>query len=129
MLKVVKYQLKMTEPNYNNEYKCGAQANIDWVAGGNFTRYVFNKSILFKKENKQVIIKKHIINHGTNDGQLPDSETIGIYEFTDKDTITVKCNDFTMRGKILGKEKVLIAFSVYHPQLKCEVSEVYQLVQ
>ena len=119
----------MTEPNYNVEYECGAQASIDWVAGGNFDGYIFKKSILFKKDSNQAIIKTHIIDQGRYDGKKSDSEVLGVYEFTDKDTISLKYNDFTMRGKILGNEKELIAFSVYHPLIKSEVSEVYQIAQ
>ena len=84
---------KMTEPNYNIEYECGAQAIIDGVAGGNFDGYIFKKSILFKKENNQAVIKTHIIDQGRYDGKMSDSKVIGIYEFTDKDTtITMTLN-------------------------------------
>lgn len=117
----------MTEPNYNIEYECGAQAIIDWVAGGNFDGYIFKKSILFKKENNLAVIKTHIIDQGRYDGKMSDSEVMGKHEFTDKDTITLKYNDFSMRGKILGNEKNIIAFSVYHPLIKNDTSEVYQL--
>ena len=117
----------MTKPLFNTEYVCGAQAIVDWVAGGNFDGYVFKKSILFKEHTDEVIIQTSILDQGKYDGKKSDSELIGVYEFTDKDTITIKYNDFNMRGKIIRNENEYIVFSVYHPLLKTDTTEVYQL--
>ena len=115
----------MTKPHFDKEYEEGATAPfVDWVAGGNFDGYIHKKSIKFIETNNQVIIKHTVLDQSSYDGNATNSETVGKFEYTDKDTITEK---FEMRGKILGSQNEYIVFSVSHPLMDNGVREVYQL--
>ncbi len=117
----------MTKPHFEQEYESGAQAIVDWVAGGNFNGYILKKTLIFKEYSNDVVIRNCILHQDRYDGEESDTKIMGKYEFTDKDTITVKYNDFEMRGKILNNKVEYIVFSVYHPLLKTDTTEVYQL--
>jgi hypothetical protein len=117
----------MTEPHYEVKYEEGPKAGyVDWVAGGNFDGYIYQKSISFKKTNNEVVINTVIIDDSRYDGEVHNSEVVGQYEYTDTDTITVKYGELTMRGKILGKNKEYIVFSVFHAKME-RWNEVYEL--
>lgn len=116
-----------TKPHFESEYLQGPTAGyVDWVAGGNFDGYVQQKSIQFIEPNK-VIINTIILEQSRYDGNALDSESIGIFEYTDKDTITISYDKFEMFGKILGGNKELIVFSVSHPSVERGWNEVYKL--
>jgi hypothetical protein len=50
-------------------------------------------------------------------------EILGKFEYTDKDTITIKYADIEMRGKILGDKREFIVFEIFGQNIK----EVYKL--
>ncbi len=116
--------LIMTKPHFDIEYEEGATAPfVDWVAGGNFDGYIQKKSIKFIELNNQVILKSTILDQSRYDGEAANSEIFGKFEYTDKDTITIKYGETEMRGKILGDKKEFIVFEIF--SLKCK--EVYKL--
>ena len=119
--------MSKTKPQFNRNYECGPLASIDWVAGGNFDGFVYTKSMMFQEDSKEVIIRTFVLNQDKYDGQRRDTEIIGQYEFTDKDTLTVTYNKVKMRGKILRNGTEYIVFTVSHPLLKGGSKEVYQL--
>ena len=116
-----------TKPIFDREYSQGPTAGwVDWVAGGNFDGYVEQKSIIFK-ESKEVIIKTVILDQSRYDGNVDDSELAGIFEYTDKDTITINCDQIVMLGKILGENQEFLVFSVSHTQSESGWNETYKL--
>lgn len=118
----------MTKPHFRKIYKQGPIAGfIDWIAGGNFDGYIIQRSIQFIEKDNQVCIKSKVLNQSSYDGYVKDFETYGVFEYTSKNTITVRYNDIEMRGKILGNNREFIAFSVFHPLIKEERSEVFTL--
>ena len=118
----------MTKPHFDTEYEEGATAPfVDWVAGGNFDGYLLKKSMKFTESNNQVLIKHTVLDQSRYDGIATNSEILGEFEYTDKDTITVKYQEVKMRGKILGDQNEYIVFSVSHPLIDKPTKEVYQL--
>lgn len=114
----------MTKPHFDLEYKEGPTAPyVDWVAGGNFDGYIQTKSLKFIESNNQVLIKETILDQSRFDGKAINSEIFGKFEYTDKDTITVKYADIEMRGKILGVNREFIVFEIFSLNIK----EVYKL--
>lgn len=117
----------MTKPVFDKEYECGAQGVVDWVAGGNFDGYIFKKSLTFKETSNEVLLKTSIIEQTRYDGQKSNTELIGNYQLTDKDTITVTCNNLKMRGKIIGTRNEYIVFSILLEDRASQITEVYKL--
>ena len=116
-----------TKPIFNKEYNQGPTVGwMDWVAGGNFDGYVQQKSILFKESN-EVVIKTIILDQSRYDGNAQDSEITGTFEYTDKDTITIKYDELTMFGKVLGENQEFIVFSVSHTLADIGWNEAYKL--
>ena len=114
----------MTKPNFDLEYEQGPTAPfVDWVAGGNFDGYIQKKSLRFIESNNQVLIKETILDQSRFDGEAKNSETFGKFEYTDKDTITIRYADIEMRGKILGENREFIVFDIFSQNIK----EVYKL--
>ena len=114
----------MTKPHFDLIYEEGPTAPfVDWVAGGNFDGYIQKKSLKFIESNNQVLLEVNILDQSRFDGQAINSETLGKFEYTDKDTITVKYADIEMRGKILGGKREFIVFEIISKNIK----EVYKL--
>jgi hypothetical protein len=118
----------MTKPHFDIEYETGATAPyVDWVAGGNFDGYIHKKSIRFIESGNQVIVKSIILDKSRFDGDANNSEIFGEFEYTGKDTITIKYGEIEMRGKILGDKKEYIVFDLFSPLMDINFNEVYQL--
>lgn len=117
----------MTKPIFNKEYESGPEGVADWIAGGNFDGYLFKKSILFRENSNEVILKTTIIDQSRYDGERSDSEITGQYAYTGKDTITIQYQQLTMLGKILGKQREFIIFSLEYNSEHLDRAEVYQL--
>ncbi len=118
----------MTKPHFNIEYNKGPEAPfVDWIAGGNFDGYISKESMIFFDSNKQVLIRKTIIDQSRYDGEVSNSERWGTFEYTSKDTITVKYGEVEMRGKILGDKREYIVFDIFKPQPDFNMAKVYEL--
>jgi hypothetical protein len=114
----------MTKPHFDLEYEEGPTAPfVDWVAGGNFDGYIQKKTLNFIESNNQVLLEVTILDQSRFDGQASNSEILGKFEYTDKDTITIKYADIEMRGKILGDKREFIVFEIFGQNIK----EVYKL--
>ena len=118
----------MTKPHFNIQYKKGPEAPfVDWVAGGNFDGYISETSIEFIESSKQIIKRNVILDQSRYDGEASNSEILGTFEYTDKDTITIEYGEVKMRGKILGNKREFIVFEMFKPQMDYNITQVYQL--
>jgi hypothetical protein len=116
----------MSKIKYETEYFEGITAPyIDWVGGGNFDGYLIQKILIFKELGKKVELYTKVINDKRYDGSILDSIIIGNYQETDKETITLTFDNFEMRGKVLGDNEEIIAFSLWSKTLNR--NEVYKL--
>jgi len=118
----------MTTPHFDNAYEQGPTAPyVDWVAGGNFDGYIIKKSMTFYESNNQVAVQWTVLDQSRYDGSAANTELFGTFEYTGKDTITVKYGALELRGKILGDQKEYIVFSVFCPVERIGQTEVYAL--
>ena len=116
----------MKIPKYNTEYFEGKTAPyIDWVGGGNFDGYLIQKILKFREEDNKVELHTRVINKIRYDGTVEDSVINGTYKQTEKDTLTLVFDNFEMRGKILGENDEIIAFSVWSKLVN--KTEVYKI--
>lgn len=119
---------KILEPVYEKNYRSGICASIDWVAGGNYDGYIYEKSLIFIRESKKVIMKTKILDDSRYDGVINDGEVVGSYSFTDHNTITCYFGEIRMRGKVLGINNEYIAFSIFHQRISYPMKESYGLI-
>lgn len=111
---------------YDSEYFEGITAPyIDWVAGGNFDGYLIQKSLIFRELDTKVELHSKVINAKRYDGNVSNTVLTGQYRETEKGTLTLYFDNFEMRGKILGDNEDIIAFSVWYKTLK--KNEVYKI--
>ncbi len=116
----------MKVPKYNLEYFGQITAPyIDWVAGGNFDGYLIQKSLKFIEQNNKVELNTKVVHKKNYDGFIEDSIITGSFRQTEKETLTLTFEHFEMRGKILGENEELIAFSILNSLLN--KTEVYRL--
>ncbi len=110
------------------EYIGGFSAEIDWVAGGNFDGYVYERILRFSKDNT-VKMTNVILDQSRYDGDKANSEITGRYEETDHNTITCYFGTREMRGVVLGEQGEYLAFSVHYPGLHTAqiIKECYKL--
>lgn len=107
-------------------YQTGLTASVDWVAGGNFDGYIYQKSLTFFSENNKVVWQKNIIDQSKHDNKLENSALTGTFEFSDHGTITCYFSSFTMRGVCLGDQHQYLVFSTFFEISKLQVSECFK---
>lgn len=105
---------KMDEPEleFDTDYVCGPFSRVDWVAGGNFDGYVYQKVLRFREEGQVVHYLYRILDQSYYDDHTDDQLIRGTFAYTDHRTITCTFPGFSMRGKLISPEGRYIAFSV-----------------
>ncbi|WP_343672802.1 hypothetical protein [Chitinophaga sp.] len=113
---------------FDKVYEGPVDADIDWVAGGNFDGYIYKTTLRFTEEKNKVVLTTKIIDQSRYDGKEFDKDAIGTFSVSDKRAIVCEFPGFDMRGRFLGENGEFIAFSIWHNKNRDgSYSRVYKL--
>ncbi|WPQ60489.1 hypothetical protein SIO70_19255 [Chitinophaga sancti] len=113
---------------FDKAYDGPIDADIDWVAGGNFDGYIYKTTLRFTEEKNEVVLTTKIVDQSRYDGEEFDTNDIGTFSVSDKRAIVCQFPGFDMRGRFLGENCEFIAFSIWYNKDRTRTySKVYTL--
>lgn len=87
-------------------------ADVDWIAGGNFSGGVYQNVLEFLPSMKARMSTRYLDTSFKDPNEIKSRTTIGSYRYSDHNTITLNIGTSTYRCKLLEGSTTFLACSI-----------------